>query len=313
MIIDAYSHVGLPRFQTVADYRGVMQRGGIVRAMLSAFDSAPDLAGIHAALTTWPETFRGLGVPLGRDRDEIAAGAQAQLDSGFSGLRLTTSDVVERPYLLDIVGRARGIALVVGRIADPSSAKALLDALVRHENLQVVGGHFAGGGEPAELAHPAVAALFDHPRFAVVFSRHGGYPPGPITAWARAILERTGWSRLMWGAEAPVLFWRNETVAGALSWIDVLAPGAAERDAFLGGNAERIYFSRPHHPRPLALPFDPWLYLNEIPAGMWANGLPVRQDVAGRLVQDWLNQGGAGTLGSHLESILDRNLPPSKP
>lgn len=187
MIVDAYSHVGLPRFQTVADYRGIMQRVGIGKAMLSAFDSAPDLAGIHGAFMQSPQTFRGLGVPLGRDDAEIAAGARAQLAAGFSGLRLTMFDVVEKPFLLDLIGAAGGIALVVGHLAETAPARILVDVLERHENLQVVAGHFAGGGAPHELATPYVADLFAHPRFAVVFSRQGGYPPAQIATWAEAI------------------------------------------------------------------------------------------------------------------------------
>jgi predicted TIM-barrel fold metal-dependent hydrolase len=309
MIVDAYSHTGLPRFQSVADYRGIMQRAGIGRAVLSSFDSAPDLAGIHAAFTQEPATFRGLGVPLGKDQAEIAAGARAQLGAGFTGLRLTAGDVRERPFLLDLVGEAGGVVLAVGRLADPAYAEALLEALQRHNSLDVIGGHFAGGGEPSELERKPVAALFAHPRFAVVFSRHGGYPPAAIQAWATAVLARTGWDRIMWGAEAPLLFWRNETIAQAMAWIDFLAPSPADRAAFFGGNAERIYFARPHRPAPLVLSFDPWTYLNEIPAGMWANGLPIQQELAGRLIQDWLAAGGEGTLGNHLETVLARTLP----
>jgi len=173
----------------------------------------------------------------------------------------------------------------------------------------VIGGHFAGRGEPDELEQDPVADLFAHPRFAVVFSRHGGYPTSSIRLWARSIVARAGWSRILWGAEAPLLFWRNETMPAAMAWIDFLEPTAEERAAFFGGNAERIYFARPHRPAPLALPFDPWTYINEVPAGLWANGLPVPQELAGRLVQDWLATGGEGTLGGHLETVLQRALP----
>ncbi|HWJ72245.1 MAG TPA: amidohydrolase family protein [Kaistia sp.] len=309
MIVDAYSHTGLPRFQTVANYRDIMRREGIGKAVLSSFDSSPDLAGIHAAFSEQPEIFRGLGVPLGKDHAEIAAGARAQLAAGFTGLRLTARDVLERPFLLDIVGEAGGVVLAVGRLAEAAFAEALHDALRRHEGLAVIGGHFAGGGEPHELEQDAVARLFAHPRFAVVFSRHGGYPTSSIRLWARSIVARAGWSRILWGAEAPLLFWRNETMPAAMAWIDFLEPTAEERAAFFGGNAERIYFARPHRPAPLALPFDPWTYINEVPAGLWANGLPVPQELAGRLVQDWLATGGEGTLGGHLETVLQRALP----
>ena len=309
MITDAYSHTGLPRFQTVADYRGVMERNGIRRAVLSAFDSSPDLAGIHAAFTQRPEVFRGRGVPLGNDRTELETAVAAQLAAGFAGLRLTESDVTERPWLLDMVARQQRIALIAGRAASPDCARVLLAALERHEQLVVLGCHFAGGGEPKQLDEPGVAALFAHPRFSVIFSRHGGYQPSAILAWAEAVLARTGWGRLLWGAEAPVLFWRNETMPQAIAWIDHLHPTEAERAAFLGGNADRIYFSRPVQSAPLELPFEPRERIREIPATMWMHGLPVRQDLAGRLVHSWLAAGGQGTLGEHLQALLDRALP----
>jgi len=308
MIVDAYSHTGLPRFQTVNDYRGQMRRAGIDKVVFSAFDSAPDLAGIHAAFTAEPKTFRGLGVPLGNDLAEIEAGARAQLEAGFSGLRLTEADVLERPTLGELAGAAGGIILAVGRLANPAYAMALRALLDQYPLLDVVGGHFAGGGTPADLDRPQIAGLFDHPRFSVVFSRHGGYPPS-IRDWAAALVGRLGWSRLMWGAESPVLFWRNETIPQALAWADFLGPAPAERAAFFGGNAQRIYFDRPFRPAPLQLPFDPATRRRPIHANLWMNGLPVRQDLAGRLVADWLASGGEGSLGQHLEAVLDRTLP----
>ncbi len=100
MILDAYAHVGPPRFPHIDDYRTIMAEEGIGRALLCSFDSSPDLVHLHAALTHWPAQFRVIGVPLGNDPAEMEAGAQAQLAAGFSGLRLTEADVLERPWLL---------------------------------------------------------------------------------------------------------------------------------------------------------------------------------------------------------------------
>ncbi len=306
-LIDAYAHVGLPRFLDLAAYRQVMAACGIGRAVLSAFDSSPDLAAIHAAIAQAPERFRGLGVPLGRDRAEMAACVQAQLDAGFSGLRLSERDVIERPFLLDAV--ADRIAIVCGQVGADDCARGLLAHLERHAQSVVVAGHFAGGGTPLDLTTGALAALLDHPRCFVVFSRQGAHEPAAIASWAEAILARTGWSRVMWGSEVPVLFWRDETVAEAIAWIDRLAPTPEQRAGFLGGTAALLYFARPPASAPLRLPLAPAQRRREIPAVLWARGLPVAQSVAGRLVQAWLAEGGDGTLGAYLQALLDRTLP----
>ena len=308
-VVDAYGHIGLPRFQSTADYRRLMASHGITGAVLSAFDSSPDLADIHRALEQSPETFRALGVPLGSDRDEMQAGVAAQLAAGFSGLRLSETDVLARSWLLDQVAQAGGVSLVTGRCARPQTAELLLDVLARHDECVLVACHFAGGGQPEDLGAGPAAELFAHPRFHVVFSRQGGYPAAEIEAWARAVVTVTGWQRILWGSETPVLFWRDETLAEALAWVDRLRPSPQERAAFFSGNARRVYFSRPVHASPLELPFDPFERRQEIPAQLFASGLRVDQRIAGRLTHAWASSGGKGSLGAYLERLLDDVLP----
>lgn len=309
-LIDAYAHVGLPRFQSLADYRKVMASNGIDRAVLCSFDSSPDLAEIHRAIAGQPDRFRAVGVPLGNDDAEIRAGAEAQLAAGFSGLRLTEADLSERPYLLEMIGRAGGMALIAGQSSNPAAADILLRHLERYPAARVVGCHFAGIADPATLQHDAVRRLFAHPNFYVVFSRQGAVPAAVVRAWADAVMALVGWDRLLWGSEATVLFWRNETMADAIGWVRELRPSEAQLAAFRSGNAERLYFSRPVAVAPLEMPFDPLSRMRPIPATMWARTLPVEQSVAARLVHAWQTAGGEGTLGQFLEQHLDRTLPP---
>lgn len=308
-VIDAYAHVGMPRFVTIDDYLGVMARSGIDRAVLCSFDSSPDLAAIHGAISRWPEKFRGLGVPLGNDRQEMEAATRAQLAAGFSGLRLSDADVRERPWLLDIIASYGAVAIVCGQVTSPDCARLLLENLERNPQAIVIGGHFAGGGEPSILAGGAVGALLSHPRFHVVFSRHGGFSAEAIAGWAEAVVAHTGWQRILWGSEVPVLFWRNETIASAMSWVDRLSPAAEERAAFFGGNAARLYFGRDTSTAPLTLPFEPQMRARPFPATILASGLPIEQSVAGRLVHAWLSAGGEGGLGTYIERLLDGSLP----
>ena len=108
-------------------------------------------------------------------------------------------------------------------------------------------------------------------------------------------------------SQVPILFWRNETLQQAVSWVERLDPSPEERGAFLGGNATRLMFSSP-----LAFPGAPALFLSllrSVPVqflrqcGLGA--LPIRQDIAGRLVQAWLDENEEPNLGAFLESWLD--------
>jgi hypothetical protein len=278
--------------------------------VLCAFDACPDLAGVHAALQAWPEQFRGLGVPLGTGRTDMQVAVDAQLDAGFSGLRLTDADVLERPWLLQTLARRGRIALVCGRPSAPGTASALLAHLERNADAIVVGGHFGGADDPRMLDSGPAAELFSHPRFSVVFSRHGGYPAGIVESWAAAVVAKTGWRRIMWGSEAPVLFWRNETIGSAIDWVDRLSPTAAERADFFAGNTQRLYFDSPIKVGALNMPFDPWKQARPAPAVVWASGLPVDQEVAGRLVHGWIAAGGSGSLRDYANEILAAALPP---
>jgi predicted TIM-barrel fold metal-dependent hydrolase len=311
LVIDAYAHVGMPRFQSVGDYEDVMAGSGIGHAVFCSFDSSPDLAAIHAAISRAPETFRGLGVPLGDNRTEMEAGVRAQLSAGFSGLRLTDHDVIERPWLLDILGAERKIAIVCGQPSSEHTARALLANFERNPDAVVIGGHFAGVDDPKLLVDSPASELFADPRFHVLFSRHGGYAAKAVIAWAEAVVVKTGWRRILWGSESPLIFWRTETMSEALDWVDRLSPTQEERAAFHGVNAQRLYFTQPIRIAPLNLPFDPFARARSFPATILANGLPIEQTIAGRLTHAWLAEGGQENLGSFIERLLDKNLPPS--
>jgi len=313
-MLDAYAHLGRPRFLSLEDYRLLMAAHGIEGALVCPFECCPDLAEVHRALATDGARFRGLGLPLGRGDAEIAAGIRAQMAAGFCGMRLPASQVAEQPALLDLLAGLGGIALVVGEKGLAAAAPALVAHLERHREAIVIGGHFAGPTDPAILTgNPAVAALFGHPRFYVVFSRQGYFPPATIEAWAGAVLERVGWARVMWGSEAPVLFWRDERLAVEKAWIDRFKPDAATRAAFYTGTLRRLVFDPPARPvRPLDLPYDPWALETTRKTPFSPYGLDIEPAIVGRLMHGWLADGGEakGTMVSYLERQLDRVLPP---
>jgi predicted TIM-barrel fold metal-dependent hydrolase len=312
-MLDAYAHLGQPRFLGLDAYRRLMAAHGIEGALVCAFESCPDLAEVHRAIAADPQHFRGLGLPLGRDDREIAAGIRAQMAAGFCGMRLPATLVGERPGVLDLLAELGGIALVVGEHGLAAGAAALVGHLERHREAIVIGGHFAGPSDPGLLAsNHAVATLFAHPRFFVVFSRQGFWPAAVIEPWARAVLAKVGWGRVVWGSEVPVLFWRDERLAEQIRWIDRFAPDAAAREAFTAGTLRRLVFDAPARPvRPLDLPYDPWALETKRKSPFAPHGLDIEPEIVGRLIQGWLAEGGEarGTMVSYLERQLDRTLP----
>jgi hypothetical protein len=317
MIIDAYQHLGLPRFQSSEGALAAMDRASIARAVVCPVDTCPDLAGVHRAFTAAPDRFLGLGIPLGRDRGEAEAFVTAQLRAGFAGLRLSGTDVRDSPWLLDQIGDARGIALVCGGAAGlADGARSLLRFLGEYPGTLAIGGHFAGPTDPSIFgARPEVAELFAHERFFVIFSRQALFEPATLAAWTRELIDRVGWQRIMWGSEAPVLYWRDESLADAAGWIERFNPTDGQRASFLGGTARRVLFDRP---RPaaagLVLPADPLELTVTRPAAMWPRGLDLDAALAGRLVHAWLSQppgARCGTLGQYVASLLEAGLSPA--
>lgn len=315
MPIDAYLHIGLPRFQSIANAVSVMDRFDIEKALICPFETCPDLAAVHAGMLAAPERFLAVGIPVGASDDAVADAIRAQFAAGFAGLRLSGEDVRNRPWILDLIGEAGGFALVCTNNALAAEAGRLLAYLHRYDSALVIGGHFAGPTDPTVLSSdPRVAELFAHERFAVVFSRHGLFPTAVLDPWVSAVIGAVGWDRICWGSEAPVLYWRDETMADALRWVDGLGPSESERERFFFGNAERLLFDRPRaEPAPLRLPFDPFTVVERWPAAMWPHGLLLDDALAGRLVNAWLGAGGdrIGPLRSYVERMLDEQLPPA--
>jgi hypothetical protein len=249
-------------------------------------------------------------LPLGSSRREVEQGIHMQLDAGFSGLRLAGRHVTESPWILDTLGRSSATPLVCSSDALVREAPHLLAFLNEWSDGVVVAGHFAGPTDPAVFdEHPDVAELFSHERFAVIASRQGLFDPEMLHGWMEELIERVSWDRLMWGSEVPVAYWRNETYAGTREWVRHFTTDDHILEAFYSGNAERILMNRRSKKiGPLNLPFDPMGLIVQRPSEMWPNGIELDDRVAGALVRDWLEINAVGTLGEHLERLIERTL-----
>ena len=243
-IIDAYAHVALPRFLSTDDMLRLMDAEGIEAAVLSTAETCPDILEISRALVAHPDRFRAVGMPLGRSPAHLRDAIRAQLDSGFSGIRLPAAFIAANPDILELLGGAGAFPLVVGEQGLRVAAGLLGDYLDRYPSNFVIAGHFAGPTDAALLDTDAeVRRLFANPAFHVAFTRHGALGHLPLEDWARAVVARIGWSRVLWGSEWPVALWRDETYRTTLDWLLRLDPPDAAVRAVRYDNAKRLLFA----------------------------------------------------------------------
>ena len=249
--IDAYAHLGLPRFITVEEFIQVMDRHRIDRAIAAGADTCPDLPEVSRAIVEYGGRFLAVGVPLGDSLDEIGESMRHQAGCGFSGIRIFDRMIAAYPSLLGLIGDLGLVPWVVGGPALTAAAKLLVGYLEAGSDRWVVAPHFAGAADPLLLdSSGPVRDLFQHPNFLVIFSRHGAYEPQIVRAWAQKLVTLMGWERILFGSEFPVCLWRNESYQSTLDWAKTLAVpfSTVQRDTFYGANAARILWDRPARP-----------------------------------------------------------------
>lgn len=307
-MIDGYAHIGRPRFQSVENCLETMDREGIAKLVACPFETCPDIAEVHRAREMAPDRFRAFGLALGDDQALVERGMQAQFDAGFDGFRLSTGLIDQSPFVLDVIARNNGVPMVVGGGALASVAKRLVDFLDANPHCMILSPHLAGPTDPAILkTDGAVRALFGHPNFTVVASRQTMTEPTRVRAWMEALIEHVGWTRLMWGSEAPVLYWRDETVAQAAAWYQDIGAGQSQLDDFYQHNADRLIFGRPDRGvAPLRLPYGQTDFEPASTAPMWPHGFPADTRLPARLLDGWFAAGGheAMPFSTYISNLL---------
>ncbi|MBD3241540.1 MAG: amidohydrolase family protein [Chitinivibrionales bacterium] len=252
--IDAYAHVGLPRFGSAREALAVFDRWNIERGVLVLGPGIPDVHALADALRVAGERVRCMGIPFGATDEQRRELAETQLTLGISGMRLMPFEVGPNRAILSMLGE-RGLWLyAINPHRDAAVTRSLIEWLEAYPGGRIAAPHFV---EPVTLTQAAgdigaTRELLAHPRFCAILSRHGGasacpYPHNDLKPWVESIIETVGWDRLMWGSEHPVLYWRNERIDTAMNWLDGLGvmPGPHERERFLYGNARRLLFAEP--------------------------------------------------------------------
>lgn len=295
MRVDAYCHVGLPRFGTAEDALTVAGQWAIEKSVLVLGPQVPDYGTLFDALRVYGDRVRGVGIPFGETAEQIEEVAALQLRAGVMGLRMELREVLAYPRVLKRLGERGRWLYAIGALASREVVETLLKWLERYPDAKVAAPHFL---EPRPLFDDSAldgltCALLLHPRFHAIFSRHGGmgsrepYPHKDFTVWVETVIEAVGWERVLWGSEYPVIHWRSETMSACLGWLPALLGGltSAQEAAFLGGNAQRLIFDvAAPDAEPVIVPA--WVeaqFNRNRTVPLFADGLDVPMDVYQRL------------------------------
>ena len=265
---DAYCHIGLPRFGIAEDAISVLDQNGVQKAIFVLGPMVPDYATLFSALNKYGNRIRGVGIPFGQNQSQVNEIVALQLEAGALGLRLQNDEIRQYDEALRLLGEAERWLYAVSFIQHDDLVKKLLAWLEKYPQAKIAAPHFLS---PQSKLHNSLSdgprrELLSHPRFYPIFSRHGGvgsqqpYPHPDLAEWVNQVVDLTGWERILWGSEYPVIYWRNESLATCQQWLSDLRPDltSTQKTAFYGANVQKAIFDAPA-PAPTTVNIPTWV------------------------------------------------------
>jgi hypothetical protein len=254
-LIDAYLHVGQPRFGSANEALDTLARSSITRGILVLGPAIPDLYALREAQLRAGQNIRCIGIPFGQTPQQIAELTEMQLRMGVSGMRFMPFELEPFVQVAEMVGEAGRWLFFINPHTNASVTRYLLAWLEKYPAARIAAPHFLCPKPLKESCADlgATKALLEHPRFVAILSRHGGvgsshpYPHNDLRPWLDDIIELVGWERVLWGSEYPVLYWRNEQLDSAAQWLTQLGMQISEQhqQLFFHLNAQRLFFDTP--------------------------------------------------------------------
>lgn len=263
-LVDAYCHIGDPKYGTLPDVVRFFARLSIEQGVLVLGPGIPDLDSLIWARQHFGDRIRVMGVPFGETEEQRLELGEVQMKIGISGMRLMPFELEPNRPLIDRMGE-RGLWLFAinpfdapaGLSGAPSddamgTTRFLLDWLERHSSGRVASPHFLRPLRFEDMVEDAglFRALLQHPRYHAIFSRHGGahssqpYPHRDLLPWVEQMAELVTWQRLMWGSEFPIVYQRSEQPEAVRDWLLNLGVRISESEqaGFYANNARRLFF-----------------------------------------------------------------------
>ena len=254
-LIDAYAHVGDPRYGSLASARRYLDRLGIRQAVLALGPGMPDFASLLRARREMGDNVRFMGIPFGHTAEQRRELAEIQIRLGISGMRLMPFEVEPNGEILRRLGEEGLCLYAINPYDSMEVTRLLLEWLETHSGGRIACPHFLIPHTLEERAGDPVLfrELLRHPRFHAILSRHGGvgstkpYPHDDLRPWVEQLAELVTWERLMWGGEFPVFYQRNEQPEAVRDWLLHLGVPLTQedRERFYQANAQRLLFDLP--------------------------------------------------------------------
>lgn len=276
-VIDAYLHAGGPRFGPAQLALRQLERHAIDAGIIVLPPVCPDFAELRAAREIAGENVRLVGIPFGDTEAQRAELTAWQIAFGITGLRLMPHEMEPNADSIRLLGEAGRWLFTINPYDSADMQRTLLEWLEKYPKGRIICPHFFKPGPLSKFVEDThlFKTLLSHPRFFVIFSRHGGtgttrpYPHPDLKPWVEDIVAETGWEKVLWGSEYPVLYWRDEQIPQAANWIRELLPelSAENFNAFTCDNAKRLFFESPA-PEDTAGRLPGWL--PEPPYNGWA-------------------------------------------
>jgi len=317
--IDAYAHIGSPRFGDAGVAQNYMERWEIDKSVFVLGPGIPDISALAEIMALAGDKVRVCGIPFGETEKQRIELSEIQIALGISGMRLMPGEFENNPSIINRLGEEGRWLYIIDPFTKASVNSSILQWLDTYPDGKIVSPHFIRPCRLEDLSESMKLAkeLVAHERFFAIFSRHGGvgsrepYPHKDIKPWVEQVLDLAGWNHIMFGSEFPVMYWRDEEIDTCLSWLPNLFPEMTEEHCHLyfHGNAEKQLFSTPA-PSLTEVELPDWVE-PQIPIGNTVplfSQLPIElpMHVYEKFLLDFFTRYDQGDQGSFRDYICDR-------
>ena len=136
-MIDAYMHVGEPRFGSAAEALASCDAWGIHKVVLVLGPGVPDIAALVEAQRARPERIRTIGIPYGETEERRLICAEVCWAAGVIGFRLQQDEPLDNPRLMDELGNRGGWAYATDPLLSERHTAFYLEWLDRYPEARI--------------------------------------------------------------------------------------------------------------------------------------------------------------------------------
>ncbi|NRA36505.1 MAG: hypothetical protein HRU15_00050 [Planctomycetes bacterium] len=313
MLVDAYMHVGEPRYGTAADVLATMDAHKIDKAVLVHGPFAPDLKAICEAHNLAADRLRCIGVPLAPwqgDETQAQELVDVMLDMGVIGFRIQNDEYLRCDYLFEQAGKQGRWIYAVNPHSDQAYTDYMLTWLDTYPQGRIMLPHHMHlDTDIFEL--PGMHQLLSHERVFAIMSRYGGaskeeWPHNDLSPWVKKCVDIMGLDKLCWGSEYPVLYWRNEQIPETKKWLGEHIENL-DITIYQSQLADRLLFQETAFEAKDCTAPD-WLHYESNPVPLM--GYQFSPEQYAELLQQYIHTNNQSAVGFHdfIKQIIDKGL-----